>query len=362
MIRVGYHDIEPLGGFEDRGRDAIHICKATGRVTIFAYSVREDWDNKLKEDLKRIEQNSHDCDTVVFVTTGEPTPTQKASWIGKVQSTYGWKLEFYDLERIGTLIDGPHSDLKRLHPNIFVLDATREPLFEEKKRNWTRVVGYTQRTSMDGWPKPWDRDKIMRLVTSMNLRFLVQATVEVFSAKAGIETTVLYSSFCEADSVRTEIISHRAELLRAIQRFSESYKTKEDEYWKSWERFKSEWPNIKETRLPLNVKCFPLGIVFNRDARLVSFRTDLMNGLIRVPRTTDDFLTILGTLANLDLAALDQLAPPAHPLNKLLCYVMDKSSVDLDRLRVNADNIDEFDYVYEQYDEETSSETKNNQP
>ena len=42
MSLEGYKSIEPLGGFSDKGRDAIHINKSN-ETTIFAYSVREDW-------------------------------------------------------------------------------------------------------------------------------------------------------------------------------------------------------------------------------------------------------------------------------------------------------------------------------
>ena len=54
MSREGYKDIQPLGGHQDKGRDAIHHDKTTGTDTIFTYSVREDWNDKLNEDLKKI--------------------------------------------------------------------------------------------------------------------------------------------------------------------------------------------------------------------------------------------------------------------------------------------------------------------
>jgi hypothetical protein len=361
MVRCGYHDIEPLGGFKDKGRDAIHVCKATDRVTIFTYSVREDWEKKLEEDLKKIRQHGHDCDSIVFVTTEEPTPSQRDSWIDKVQSTYGWDLELYDLERIGTLIDGPHSELKRLHRNIFVLDASGGYPVRDKKKNWMRMPSFRQKTLLNAWPQPLDPNKIMRLAASMNLQFLLQATAEAFRETPAIETTILYTCCCEADFVLTEIRSHRTGLLRAIQQVNHTYKTDEIEYWKSWQRFKSQWPNIKEVGLPVGVRLFPLGIVYNHDAGLISTRTDLMNESIEIPRTTDDFLVVLGILANREMAAFEELGPPGHPLNKLLCYVADNASVDLGRLRVNADDLDEFDFIYEQYDRENRPEERKNQ-
>src|SRR5260370_12285306 len=55
MNQSGFRDIEPLGGSSDRGRDALHVSRADPHeITIFAYSVRGDWQQKLfKENSKR---------------------------------------------------------------------------------------------------------------------------------------------------------------------------------------------------------------------------------------------------------------------------------------------------------------------
>ena len=100
MSREGYKDIQPLRGQQDKGRDAIHHDKSTGTDTIFSYSVREDWNNKLDEDLKKITTHNHLCDRVVFVTTGCPTTPEKERKQSRVKQQQGWDLEFYDLGRI----------------------------------------------------------------------------------------------------------------------------------------------------------------------------------------------------------------------------------------------------------------------
>lgn len=123
MSREGYKDIEPLGGFKDKGRDAVHVSKSTGETTIFAYSVREDWEDKLDEDLEKVHKHKHSCNNVVFITTSTPTPTQKDNNKKAVESKYGWRLEFYDLERIATLVDNQHKELKQLHPSIFIISS-----------------------------------------------------------------------------------------------------------------------------------------------------------------------------------------------------------------------------------------------
>src|ERR1035437_1785486 len=76
MLREGYASIEPLGGFKDKGRDAIHVSKKR-ETTIFAYSVREDWRAKLSEDAAKVKKHEHTCNYLVFVTTSEVTPSQR---------------------------------------------------------------------------------------------------------------------------------------------------------------------------------------------------------------------------------------------------------------------------------------------
>jgi len=72
MSLEGYSSIEPLGGFGDKGRDAVHVSKSD-ETAIFAYSVREDWRAKLAEDASSIHKHGHTCDQLVFITTASFT-------------------------------------------------------------------------------------------------------------------------------------------------------------------------------------------------------------------------------------------------------------------------------------------------
>lgn len=123
MSREGYREIEPLGGHKDKGRDAIHHDKTTGTQTIFTYSVREDWNDKLNEDLKKIQTHNHPCHRVVFITTSTLTATEKDKKKKSVKGKLGWDLEFYDLERIATLVDNHYEVLRKLHPDIFFFSS-----------------------------------------------------------------------------------------------------------------------------------------------------------------------------------------------------------------------------------------------
>lgn len=123
LVMEGYIRIEPLGGSKDKGRDAVHVDRSTGKVTIFAYSVREDWEKKLDEDLRSIQKHGHTCAEVVFLTNGSPTAGEKDKKKKAVKEQYGWGLEVYDLERISTLVDSRHRELRGLHPQIFIISS-----------------------------------------------------------------------------------------------------------------------------------------------------------------------------------------------------------------------------------------------
>jgi TIR domain len=118
MTLEGYSSLEPLGGFKDKGRDAIHVSKSDV-TTIFAYSVREDWQAKLAEDSGKISKHGHTCNELIFVTTAQPTSTERDKWISDIQSKFGWKLEIYGSERLRVLLDIKHSQIKKIHPSIF---------------------------------------------------------------------------------------------------------------------------------------------------------------------------------------------------------------------------------------------------
>jgi hypothetical protein len=121
MAGSGFENIEPLGGSNDRGRDALHVCRDNpDDVTIFAYSVRPDWRRKLlDEDCERIREEGHHLKSVVFVCTSAVTSTQKDSVKEAVRERFNWELELFDIERLRVRLA---SDLRHLiarHPSIF---------------------------------------------------------------------------------------------------------------------------------------------------------------------------------------------------------------------------------------------------
>lgn len=119
MIREGYPELEPLGGFKDKGRDALHFCNGTGENTIFAFSVREDWRNKLDEDAEKIHHHKHPCQKLVFLCNARFSTGDRDKAIKEVSQKYKWKVELFGVERLGTLLRSKHRHLIPQHPQIF---------------------------------------------------------------------------------------------------------------------------------------------------------------------------------------------------------------------------------------------------
>ncbi|MBX3452759.1 MAG: hypothetical protein KF777_24700 [Planctomycetaceae bacterium] len=119
MARSGYSSIEPLGGTKDKGRDALHRgTAAEGKSTIFAYSVREDWEDKLSEDCGKVRKHGHACDRIVFLTTSPFTVYERDNAVTMVNDEFGWELELYGLERLRVTV-AADATLITQHPQIF---------------------------------------------------------------------------------------------------------------------------------------------------------------------------------------------------------------------------------------------------
>lgn len=118
MVLEGYDGLEPLGGSKDKGRDALHTAKNGGKNSIFAYSVREDWFDKLNEDAQKVKKHGHACDDFVFLSTANFTAAERDSAIKEIRANYGFTLSLYGLERLRMLLN-KHPQLITQHPHIF---------------------------------------------------------------------------------------------------------------------------------------------------------------------------------------------------------------------------------------------------
>lgn len=116
----GYRNIEPIGGSGDKGRDAIHVDKVSdGKTTVFAYSVREDWLKKLREDAEKIVKHKHACDQWVFLSTAKIGANERDDAIKYVKDKYKWDVDLYGIERFRTLLATTHREVIAHHPSIF---------------------------------------------------------------------------------------------------------------------------------------------------------------------------------------------------------------------------------------------------
>lgn len=119
MVRAGWTSLEPLGGTGDGGRDAIHEGRHRAEPVLFAFSVREDWNVKLTQDLTRIKTLGHPSSGVIFVTNREVTTQERDAAIARAKADFGFDLELYPAERIRVILVNRARALIRLHPNIF---------------------------------------------------------------------------------------------------------------------------------------------------------------------------------------------------------------------------------------------------
>jgi hypothetical protein len=152
MSLVGYSSIEPLGGFKDKGRDAVHVS-ISNETTIFAYSVREDWRAKLAEDADKIHKHGHTCNKLAFVTTAEITPGERDEAIGSINEQYKWNLELYGLERLRNLLDAQFPHIKANHPQIFPPEflAIQTQMKRVEKRDYILISYATEDIALAEW-------------------------------------------------------------------------------------------------------------------------------------------------------------------------------------------------------------------
>ena len=114
-----YPGIEPIGGTGDGGRDALYRDAVEDNITVCAFSLRQDWETKLRLDCERVNSLQHECNRFLFATSMQPTPAARDMAVKKVRDDFGWSLELYGRERLATAIRGRLEHLLERHPGIF---------------------------------------------------------------------------------------------------------------------------------------------------------------------------------------------------------------------------------------------------
>jgi tetratricopeptide (TPR) repeat protein len=125
LYRTGYHDIVPVGGKKDRGRDAEMDRRRTpifiapsGERTFFQFSLADRWAAKLEDELAKVKRNGHDIDAYLFVTTGPVTGTKRDQLGAAVKEGYGWRLDMREREWLRLQLEEAHPDLAERHLGI----------------------------------------------------------------------------------------------------------------------------------------------------------------------------------------------------------------------------------------------------
>jgi hypothetical protein len=127
MGAQGYKAIEPLGGPSDSGRDALYV-DTDGAATVFAYSVRRDWQRKLRSDAAHASRHCYNVHRFVFVTTQRVSSQKRDTMLKETWDRYKWHLDIFGLERLRVLLDAVHPDIKTRFPSVFPvsLEPSRE--------------------------------------------------------------------------------------------------------------------------------------------------------------------------------------------------------------------------------------------
>ncbi|MBN1373220.1 MAG: toll/interleukin-1 receptor domain-containing protein [Anaerolineaceae bacterium] len=159
MVFQGYPGIEPLGGFSDKGRDALYVS-VNGKTTIFAYSVRENWRVKLSEDATKIHKHGHSCEELVFVTTSNFSASERDEAITSIRAQFGWELRLYGLERLRVMLETEHPEVISRHPQIFnptiinaqqILEDRKHLFISYAEQDWGLAEWLSRKLTAEGY-------------------------------------------------------------------------------------------------------------------------------------------------------------------------------------------------------------------
>lgn len=126
LCGVGYPELEPMGGSNDGGRDAVIRYFDDGRIGVFAFSAQAQWKAKLRSVSERVKKLWPQAHTLAFVCTTSMTASDKDWAHNYVAATHGWRLDLYDLERLRMHLGQGHRHLVPAHPSIFTPSLCRD--------------------------------------------------------------------------------------------------------------------------------------------------------------------------------------------------------------------------------------------
>jgi tetratricopeptide (TPR) repeat protein len=122
----GYHDLVPIGGAADRGRDAEVRRGATrgGERTFFQFSYEKRWEAKLRRELRKVQSYRHEIDRYAFITTQRVSGAKRDELGQLVAKQFGWQLTIYDREWLRVQLEEVHPHLAKKYFALDVATAT----------------------------------------------------------------------------------------------------------------------------------------------------------------------------------------------------------------------------------------------
>lgn len=113
LFREGFKNLKPHGGMHDRGIDALINVHETNSRIIFQYSIQKTFEAKIKDTLKKLEENGEKCDELHYVTNRDVPYSRARDLIKFADTEYAAKLEIYDREWMRVRLDNDSADLRK---------------------------------------------------------------------------------------------------------------------------------------------------------------------------------------------------------------------------------------------------------
>jgi len=130
-----YKGIEPQStGRKDGGKDALLINEEN--KVVFHFSMREDWEKKMFEDLDTVKAMNKAFTNFVFVTNRATGGIKKDNLKQRVKTEYVMNLDIFDQERIRVELDNNRKDLREKYLKISKdssIDTKIHEIYDEVK-------------------------------------------------------------------------------------------------------------------------------------------------------------------------------------------------------------------------------------
>lgn len=126
LVLNGYHDLVPIGGAADRGRDAEvrRGVARSGERTFFQFTVEQRWESKLRRELEKVERYKHEIDVYGFITTQRVSGAKRDQLAKQMSEQYGWELTVFDREWLRVQLEEVHPELAKKYFGLDLTTAT----------------------------------------------------------------------------------------------------------------------------------------------------------------------------------------------------------------------------------------------